>query len=65
VGPIVDGERYRVALFLAGKGDGRSVAVLYRVADEIRHDLPESVCNCKTASGWPARISIIASSHTC
>jgi hypothetical protein len=39
----MNGERHRLALLLRGEADGGSVAVLNRVADEIRDDLSESV----------------------
>src|SRR5512141_1081728 len=41
--PVMNGEHHGIALLLPGESDGRSAAVLYRVADQIRHDLREPV----------------------
>src|SRR6185295_6652111 len=40
---VLDRERYGVTLLLSGKSDGCSAAMLYRVGEQIRHDLCEPV----------------------
>jgi hypothetical protein len=36
--PIVDGECHRVAVLVRPERDGRSAAVLYRIANQITYD---------------------------
>ena len=51
----MDGEAHRVTLLLGDDRDGRSAAVLYRVANQIRHDLRQPVA-VPLASQVPARL---------
>ena len=39
----MDGERHGVAVSVCDERDPRPAAVLYRIADQIRHDLGQSV----------------------
>ena len=51
----MDDERHRLPISVRGEGDGRASAMLYRVADQVRHDLgePVGIPFAAQVPGWP------------